>query len=301
MKQLLDKIDYNENIEVAKNLNGIYNKKITFHCYWNGDLNSKHLASIKSCYFFNIKNRKNRKIILWIENNNENDINNKLNKYCEVKEFILKNETSNTFLANIDVNYDFNQLTHYSDYIRMILLYKYGGCWFDLDMLFLRSLDPIFVNYENDICVTQWSTNPLPNNCFILSIKEFDEKMKEVIQFLLDRNKGFGFAQASLSYDTPINFLVLPCAWFDPIMISNPYTDINMENFFKNTNNNYTFDNFFNGAFMYHWHNQYGADIENNSIFCQLNRIINKQANIGGKKTIRNKKRKKNSKKLQYK
>lgn len=47
--------DYNETIELAKNLKGIYDKSVIFHCYWNGNLNEKHLYSIISCYYWHNK------------------------------------------------------------------------------------------------------------------------------------------------------------------------------------------------------------------------------------------------------
>jgi hypothetical protein len=284
MRKLLDIIDYDNNIEVAKNLTGEYNNPIIFHCYWKGDLNSKHLASIKSCYYYNISNKKNRKIVLWIENNVPNTINIKLQKYCEIKNFNLDFEKQNTFLSNININNGFNDVTLYSDYIRMILLYKYGGCWFDLDIYFLRCIDPVLVNYENEICVIEWGNENFPNNCLIISLESNSEKLKHIIEYIITRNRGFGFLQANLTYDLPLDFLVLPCAWFDPLMIRQPYTNIKTESFFKTTSKEYTFDNFFNGAFTYHWHNQWNTEIESNSIFCQLNSIIDKKIISGGRK-----------------
>ena len=50
-------------------------------------------------------------------------------------------------------------VSYYSDVVRYLLLYNYGGCWFDLDCFILRSFDPIFKNfYENEICVYQFKS-----------------------------------------------------------------------------------------------------------------------------------------------
>ena len=48
MKLLANKTDYDETIQLAKNINQTYDKIVTFHSYWNGILNEKHLYSIKS-------------------------------------------------------------------------------------------------------------------------------------------------------------------------------------------------------------------------------------------------------------
>ena len=39
----------------------------------------------------------------------------------------------------------------------------------------------------------------------------------------------------------------------------------------------YTFDNFFYGAFCYHWHNKWNKPIQDNSIIKQLVQIIKKR------------------------
>lgn len=46
MKVLTEIVDYNDTINIAKQLNGYYNKSVYFHCYWNGNLNKKHLCLI---------------------------------------------------------------------------------------------------------------------------------------------------------------------------------------------------------------------------------------------------------------
>ena len=44
--------------------------------------------------------------------------------------------------------------------------------------------------------------------------------------------------------------------------------------FFENTDKKYTFDNFFKGAFCYHWHNLWNKPNQPKSIFSQLVNII---------------------------
>lgn len=276
MKLLINTTDYNETIEIAQKLNEKYDKPVIFHCYWHGSLNEKHLYSIKSCYYFNVFNNKH-KIILWLENNIPNQYNNEIKKYAEIKFFSLENEKKN---ANLEkYNYNFSRITYYSDFIRTLLLYNYSGCWFDLDCFFLRSFEPIFYNYENEICIYQWENQNFPNNAVYISLEPKSEKMRKNIEFIINNNRGWGFQEANLTYNTPLDMLVLPCSWFDPEWIENPYNIGGTDKFFENTNIKYDFNNFFKGVFCYHWHNRWNKIIDNNSIIKQLITIIDNNIN----------------------
>jgi len=266
MKLLFETTDYNLTIKEAIDMNDTYNKSVIFHCYWNGRLNEKHYYSIKSCYYFNINKKKSSKIILWIENNIENEYNNKIKKYAEIKLFSLKTEKRNTFLQNNNFYYN-RKPSFYSDVVRYILLYKYGGCWFDLDCLFLRSFDPLFYKFENEICVYQWENQNYPNGAIYISLEKESNKMKKNIEFIIGNNKGWGFQEAKLTYDLPLDILVLPCSWFDSNWIDNPYK---VSSIFTATTIDYNFSNFFPGAFCFHWHNKWADKIEKNSIIYRL-------------------------------
>ena len=274
MKLLTKSTDYNETIKLANELKGEYDKSIIFHCFWNGNLNDKHLNSVLSCYYFNVLNRKH-KIILWLENNIPNDINKEISKYCEIKEFSLDSEIKNTNFIEKKFYYC-KQLSYYSDVVRYLLLYNYGGCWFDLDCFFLRSFDPIFKYYEKEICVYQWENQNYPNGAIFISLEPKCMKMKKNIEYIIKRNRGWGFQEARLTYDSELDMLVLPCSWFDGCWIKNPIfiEKEQFDNFFIKTDKNYNFENYFNGAFCYHWHNRWNKPIEDNSIMKQLVKII---------------------------
>lgn len=267
MKLLLDTTDFDTSIKIARHLTGEYKGQVTFHCYWNGNLNEKHLLSIFSCYYFN----KKHKIILWLENNIKNDFNKEIEKYAEIKYFSLSAEKKSTNFIN---NFYYNKsVSFYSDVIRYLLLYNYGGIWFDLDCFILRSFDPLFYNYGNEICVYQWANQNHPNGAIYMSLEAKSEKMKKNIEFIIKQNRCWGFQEASLTYDIPLDMLVLPCSWFDGSWIENPY-NIKFKSFFDKTNETYNFDNFFKGSFCYHWHSQWNDTVDETSIFSQLKKLI---------------------------
>jgi len=279
MEVLSHSNDFNETIKLAQDLSGYYDNshEIIFHCYWNGNLNEKHLLSIKSCYYFNILNRTNRRIILWIENvkNKRDDyIYQEILKYVEIKNFNLKDELKDTFLENVSFNYN-PIISFFSDIVRYLLLYKYGGCWFDLDIFFLRSLDPIFYNYNNKIIVYKWGTDNHPNGAIFISLKSNDEKMKHNIEFIINRNRGWGFQESNLTFDLPMKFFVLPNSWFDAGWAPNIY-NLGYGTFFKYINNEYNLKDFFPGAFCFHWHNKWNNTVEIGSQFDILEKELKK-------------------------
>jgi hypothetical protein len=269
---LINNTDYCETIEIALQLQGEYNKSCTFHCFWKGILNEKHLYSILSCYYFNVYKNKH-KIILWLEDNTPNQYNIEIAKYAEIKYFSLDDERNYSIFLKGYTYPDFSIIVFYSDFIRSLLLYNYGGIWFDLDCFFLRSFDILFSHFENQICLYQWADLNWPNNAIYISLEPKSEKMKKNMEFIVNRNNGWGFKSAELTYDLPLDILVLPCSWFDPDFINNPY-NIGFSNFFINTDIQYDFDTFFKGSFCYHWHNQWNKQIEDNSIIIQLVNII---------------------------
>ena len=271
MKLLTTETGYQETIDLATNLQGEYSPSVTFHCFWNGILNEKHLYSILSCYYFNVYKNKH-KIVLWLEDNIPNEYNDEISKFAEIRYFSANDEKNNTgFLQHYGHN--FIDYSHYSDIVRYILLYNYGGIWFDLDCFFLRSFDPIFSNFENEICVYQWSTKNYPNGAIYMSLQPKSERMKRNIEYIVNVDIGWGFQEANLTYDLPLDMLVLPCSWFDAEWIDNPF-NIRTDDFFKHTDQIYTFENYFKGSFCYHWHNKWNEPIEENSIIIQLIKII---------------------------
>ena len=132
-------------------------------------------------------------------------------------------------------------------------------------MFFLRSFDPIFKNYEKEVCVYQWENQNYPNGAIFILLEPKCIKMENNINFIINRNRGWMFKEAQLTYDLQLEMLVFHCSWFDGDWIQNEY-NIGTDNFFNNTEKEYTFDNFFNGAFCFHWHNKWNKLIEDNSI-----------------------------------
>lgn len=272
MRLYTDKLGYQETIDLVKDLNGEYNDSVIFHCFWNGKLNQKHYISILSCFYTNVQKYKNRKIILWTNSKLEkSEMIDSLSTFCEIRWFQFDFELSTT---NLPADYSTGDEVYpiYSDRIRYLILYKYGGVWFDLDCFFLKSLDTVFSNFRDEICVYRWSNSNYPNNAIFLSLTRQNPKMLDFISFMIQRNKGFGFQQSELYFDSPVDLTVLPCSWFDGLWCSDfpDYETSTNKTFFHYTEKNVNLNNFAKGAFCYHWHNLWDYPIEPNSYFDRL-------------------------------
>jgi len=274
MKLLTNSIDYTDTIKLVFDIEEkIYDKSVIFHFYWNGELNEKCVYAVLSCYYFNVYKNKHT-IIVWLENNTSNKYNEEISKYAEIRYFSFKEEKANTGFVKDDVYYNTSVITLYSDLVRSLLLYNYGGVWLDLDCFVLRSFDPLFCRFENEICLYNWEYQNFPNNAVYMSLTPKSEKMKNNMMFLIDRRRGWGCYEAGLTFDLPLDYLILPCSWFDADFIETPYRSITRTYFFTKTEHVFNFDNFYKGSFCYHWHNQWNKEIEHNSIMNQLVRII---------------------------
>lgn len=280
-------------ISAAQALEGSFVDSITFHCYWNGDVSEKQLISVRSCYFYNVLNTSNR-IVFWHENTQMNEWFEQISQYAEVRMFDANREVEGTIFETFDSTNHFTffdklksrlsgrslqyrALTFLSDKIRCLLLLKYGGFWFDLDVLFLRSVAPVLAHVKDMPFVYEWPGQNHPNNAIFGNVSS-SGVFEDIVKKIYYRDRGWGFQQAKLTYDLPLDLLVLPCAWFDPGWVDlEPNVGFN---FFSPSDQKYDFENFYKGAFSYHWHNQWNAKIESSSIARQLDDIL--KANIIG-------------------
>jgi hypothetical protein len=244
----------------------------TYHCFWRGELNDKCVVSIKSCYHFNIHGTKGRKLILWYENMNHNKHVADVSNYCELRKFDFDIELQKTPFGDRKFYLNRNNAAFYSDFVRLLLLYIYGGLWFDVDTFFLHSFDPLLERFRDDVFVYAWEHQNYPNNAIIYNRVPRGDKITSVINFFIERNRGFGFLESEITYDMNVDLTVLPCALFDIGWLrDSPKT---FDEFFKNTDEEVTFDNFLPKCFAFHWHNRYGVQAHPNSPFKQLERLL---------------------------
>jgi hypothetical protein len=283
LHSLIGESIFNQLKDIEKHDKITYEDPVTFHCYWNKEIGTNQMFSILSCYLTNVKNT-NNKIILWgesdIDSYLENPIYKIIKRYCEIKHFDHLSERIGTPLEGHILQKEFMSIpAFYSDYLRLILLYKYGGMWFDLDIMFFKKFDYLFNTYDN--FMPTWERTNYPNNAIFWSRN--NSIIEDLINLFLKHGCGhFGMQdtfnnrnenQKHFNFDSDLKINVLPCGWFDSLWIDNP---CDFDTWFKDNNNEYFYDD----AYCYHWHNRNHLQIEKNSPFHRRIKIIVDELNL---------------------
>lgn len=154
-----------------------------------------------------------------------------------------------------------------ADAFRLLIPFKYGGLYFDLDILFLKDFSDLL---KNSFCY-QWEKQPYANTAILFfkdkelinKIPHYIEKYNAVVPWAI-----FNYSNVGLSEMT-----ILPCAFFDPIWnitnINNyDYPITKFEDLFAEYKNKIiSYKEFFMGVYAYHWHNQWNKKTDKNSLF----------------------------------
>ncbi|MEO8361009.1 MAG: glycosyltransferase [Vicinamibacteria bacterium] len=166
-----------------------------------------------------------------------------------------------------------------SDFARLLCVFRHGGCYSDLDALFLRDLGPLFaLAGAREFCF-QWSLSPLGTNAF----------SRHAAGSAILRDIIFRAAAARSGHpkhlfpfdDAPAGILMLPAPAFSPLWLQvdghdtsgfAPFTSFN--DFFAERRESdpqrATLDTFFPGAFTYHWHGRWHLSEHASSFAGQL-------------------------------
>jgi len=263
------------------------------HCYWFGSIGRKQVFSIKS--FLCTQNMGTSKVILWLDVINgyadykRNIYLKQILDLIEVRMYDPIEEIKGTIWEDhseiADVKYNLPQR---SDAFRYLILNKYGGLYFDLDVLFLKDLGGLL---NTEFCYA-WENQPYANSA-ILNLK----KKSNISNYLLKKSLIIKnvLPWNILDYtDTDLKDLyLLPSAFFDAIWLDwlgnapenvpfygfggffMPFSDI-----YKNRLNISSYKEFFPGCYTFHWHNQWNTIETENSFFGIFEKEFNALLNI---------------------
>jgi hypothetical protein len=263
-------------IEYLRSLDLYHSKddddKRIFHCYWGNEFGAKACLSIKS--FLATQNLDHVKLWLWLDKDDAYDqnINNPylapfLSK-IEIKRYDVNVESANTPLSLLPPDAFANDLLKRSDLFRLLILYKYGGCYFDLDMLFLRDLSAVIPIFPKPEFCYQWAAKPYANSAFF-SMK----KTSGIAVYLMEKAIKFGSFHPKILFniaDANLKILMLPSTFFDPAWLHVTDSDTGtscpfekFEDFFKLFQDEELsslkpkIHAFLDYCLTYHWHNQW--------------------------------------------
>jgi len=242
-----------------------------FHCFWKGDLSDLHLMSLKSLHETHPK----AKVILWTLDPFETQGTHswiKIKKLLKDKIEVIQvtgdhfKQAGASILYSQFLNLTLNKpnyarynhdVAYASDIIRFIVLYIYGGVWFDMDILFLRNFNSIKINRY----VSQWGDGPVSTAgndlCGNAAIMRLEQGHSLITDILLGKYPKPFYPTTTFQLDNNLDITILPSSFFDILWTSENKLPEDLQ--FK------TFDEFFSiekfdmptQLYAYHWHNRW--------------------------------------------
>lgn len=158
-----------------------------------------------------------------------------------------------------------------SDVARLCCLARHGGCYSDLDALFLRDLTPLLALAGDAEFCFQWSAEPSGTNAFCrhhAGSANLAELMHRAVAVRSAHPRQLLAVEGA-----PEHLLLLPVALFSPLWLQRDGRDYStlapfggFDDFFqkfgwfhRRNSAVSSLDTFFPGAFTYHWHGRWSA------------------------------------------
>lgn len=263
-------------------------EKTIFHAYWHGTFGLKQAFSVKS--FLCTQNQEHTELWLWLDAADgysqieTNPYLQELKSRIKILSWNADDEIANTPLLKIKkyINMPKNLAARGDDF-RIISLYKYGGVYFDLDVMFLKDFTPLLMGHE---FVYAWEYQPYANSA-LLYLRKNSYITNYLAQKFLERKEAMPWVLFDYKDKKLANLRNYPCAFFDPLWggycEGMPFKEF--ADFFKRFDNGYekephinSYKDFFPGAFAYHWHNKWDAKEFDDSYFglfnCEFNKML---------------------------
>jgi Glycosyltransferase sugar-binding region containing DXD motif len=279
-------LKYLKNIPRSQPTSVFQEQPLIFHCYWSGKFGAKQALSIKS--FLATQDLDRTQLWLWLDKTNGYD-RHEYNSFLyplisriKVKCYDFLQEATDTPLAASSL-LKIKDRVQRSDVFRMTVLHKYGGCYFDLDMIFLRSFVDLRNQFPSQEFCYKWSGMPYANSA-ILKL----DKQSAISSYLIKKaaqHKAWLPWDLFKFADENLELLMLPTVFFDPLWLRADNIDKHNYNLFHSFKCFFRaidreqldqeipkIRDFLNSCFTYHWHNQWNASEVPNSIAGHYNR-----------------------------
>ena len=250
-----------------------------FHGVWHGRLTTLHRLCLKSIL---ITQPQSCRIWVWlsppsIEMNREFIASFQGCHNICFRTYVPKNEARGTiYEGHLDILRKW-----FTDGFRLLILAKYGGVYFDFDVLFLHDLSKL----RTRDFFYQWSNQPYGNSALLHlapNSPNAEALAKRTIS-LRDCHPKRLLAFPEID-EILTDMCILPSFVFDPVWIAND-TRIRVngycntfDDFFSNKTR-ISLAQFFPASYTYHWHNRWNALIDPESLVGQLYAEVNKRHN----------------------
>lgn len=257
---------------------------VTAFSFWHGPLLDKCIFSIKS---FIATQHYDYTLLVCFDD--ENDLKQAAAK-DEMKKIMEKYPQVKLYLWDFDkeiIGTPFEKIKWFikskkvlpfvADDFRLIALYKWGGFYFDLDVMFKKDLSRFL---QSDFCYC-WEYQPFANNA-ILYMKKGSPIMKAIAEKCVRRKTTQPWIIFEYADKTLKDLTVYPAYVFDPLwfVTENPPMK-EFPDFFKPFGDDLkpccqSYKDFFPNAYAYHWHNCWSAPYVEDSYYGLFNKEFNK-------------------------
>jgi Glycosyltransferase sugar-binding region containing DXD motif len=154
------------------------------------------------------------------------------------------------------------------DLFRILVLHNYGGVYADMDTVLLRSLG-VFLDQE---FVYQWDKYDDMYAPALMRLRQRSEFAQELVRGVLELPAGkynWGRENVKRAIHRGRAITVFPSPFFNTEWQADPE--------FKPFRSTPASANMYDGAFAWHWHNQWDAEIEDGSKFQRLEALMDEK------------------------
>jgi hypothetical protein len=255
-----------------------------YHLYWRGPFSRKQAFTVKS--FLATQDLDESDLWLWLDREaapgyDENQYLLPLRPFLELRRFDPEIEVRDTPIDGSPDLYRDVSPTVRSDLFRHVVLYKHGGVYVDIDMMFLRDLrilrsDPRFAG---ELCY-RWSAHLPYANSAVLALRKGSDAALALLHRCAEMHTCRPKIVLDFDANRDLDLFVVPCVAFDPLWPhhdgQDTYPDAPFRQFgefFRSFGWRFpkpsirSHREFFPGAFTYHWHNCWDAPEHESSYF----------------------------------
>ena len=259
---------------------------IKAHTFWHGEIEEKQIFCLKS--FLATQNMSQFELILWLDGDEsyEKAINNSQLKSLirqttnklSIKKWDVSTEIAGTIFEKSKWYFKWDRVLPFvADDFRIICLYKYGGLYFDLDVMFVKDFTPLLMRGE---FVYAWENQPFANNA-VMYFRRNSYLINVLAKEMIKKKSSQPWVLLRYSNKALSSLMVYPCAMFDPLWLG--YEDgmpiSCFSDFFRKFDSLFpkdirisSYKDFFPDVYAYHWHNHWNVKTSNDSYFGMFNK-----------------------------
>lgn len=258
------------------------------HRFWSGDFNDRKLhMSLQSA----LCTQRNARVILWTPTLPpvQNNISSLAIDIRSTTEELVHLASSSPLHSCSNALRDSSNVVAYSDLVRFVALYFYGGIYADVDMVFLKDMR----SFHGHSFAFKWDLNVDYYNTAVMGLPRHSAVVPKIIAHFGGRCDPATFWPETINTALGCNgkimicpdLIMMPTALFAPV--SAPVANYQWQNneewnvrlhtttdwFFNQPRMWDSLDHFYPGAYTFHWHNQWKLDdIHPESFFSQFER-----------------------------